>query len=345
MAPQAVTFDSLKRQLATRRYAPVYLLHGEEGYYIDALVKEFESILPVEDREFNQHVLYAPQVEPGAVMDICSRFPMMADYQVVILKEAQAIRSDQLNALHRYAANPSQSTIFVICCRGAVAKAKDLIAAVKANGIVFESKKISDYNAVSVISTFIESRGLKAQPKALEMLRDYVGTDLSRLYNEIDKLTTALGKGATVTPEAVEIHIGMSKDYNNFELVDALAVKDALKVFRIAEYFKANPKNNPLVVTSAAIFSFFADLLLAFYTPDRNNDQALMNELKLRSPFQLKRFRAAMQRYNAFQVIEIIAAIRTFDAMSKGVGSRQGDQALFHDLLYHILTAPGNIKF
>ena len=345
MAAQAVTFDSLKRQLAARQYAPVYLLHGEEGYYIDALVKEFEEILPEEDREFNRYVLYAPQTEPGAVMDICSRLPMMSDYQVVILKEAQAIRSDQLNALHRYVENPSRSTIFVICCRGAVAKAKDLIAAVKANGVVFESKKISDYNALSVISSFIEAKGLKWQPKALEMLRDYVGTDLSRLYNEIDKLTTALVRGATVTPEDVEAHIGMSKDYNNFELVDALAVKDALKVFRIAEYFKANPKNNPLVVTSAAIFSFFADLLLAFYTPDRNNDQALMSELKLRSPFQLKRFRAAMQRYNAFQVIEIIAAIRTFDAMSKGVGSRQGDQVLFHDLLYHILTAPGNIKF
>ncbi len=176
------------------------------------------------------------------------------------------------------------------------------------------------------------------------MLIDYVGTDLSRLYNEIDKLMTALGAGATVTAEAVERNIGMSKDYNNFELVDALAVKDSGKVFRIADYFRSNPKNNPLVVSASTIFSFFADLLAAYYCADKS-DNGIMAELKLRWPGQIKRYRAAMQRYNAFQVIEIIAAIRRYDAMSKGVGSRQSDHNLFHDLLFHILTAPGNIKF
>ena len=344
MAAPAATYDSICRQLANGQLAPVYLLHGEEGYYIDQLVDRFEKLLTEEEKEFNFHVLYAPEVEPGAVMDLCMQYPMMADRQVVILKEAQAIPAAKLNQLHRYAQAPASTTVLVICCRGAQAKGKELLAAVRANGVLFESAKLKDHNAPAVISEFIKSKGLKADQKALEMLRDYVGTDLSRLYNEINKLTTALGPGATVTAEAVERNIGMSKDYNNFELVDALAVKDAKKVFMIAEYFRANPKNNPLVVSSSSIFSFFADLLAAFYAPDRS-DSSLMAELKLRSPFQLRRYRAGMQHYNAFQIIEIIAAIRRYDAMSKGVGSRQGDQNLFHDLLYHILTAPGNIAF
>lgn len=344
MAAPAVTFDSLCRQLANRQYSPVYLLHGEEGYYLDELVSRFENILTEEEREFNLHVLYAPETEPGAIMDLCMQYPMMADRQVVIVKEAQAIPAAKLNQLHRYVSAPSATTILVICCRGAQAKGKELLAAVKTNGVNFESKKLTDYNAPAVIAEFIKAKGLKADQKALEMLRDFVGTDLSRLYNEIDKLTTALGPGATVTAEAVEKNIGMSKDYNNFELVDAIAVKDFEKTFRIAEYFRANPKNNPLVLSAATIFAFFADLLAAYYCADKS-DQGMMAELKLRSPYQLRRYRTAMQRYNAFQIIEIIAAIRRYDAMSKGVGSRQTDHQLFRDLLFHILTAPGNIKF
>lgn len=344
MAAPAVTYDSLCRQLSAGQIAPVYLLHGEEGYYIDALVSRFEALLTEEEREFNLYVLYAPEVEPGAVMDLCCRYPMMAERQVVILKEAQAVPAARLNQLHRYVANPSPATVLVICCRGAQAKGKELLAAVRANGVNFESKKLSEYNAPAVISEFIKAKGLTADAKALEMLRDYIGTDLSRLYNEIDKLVTALGKGAKISADDVEKNIGMSKDYNNFELVDALAVKDAGKVFRIAEYFRANPKNNPLVLSAAAIFAFFADLMAVFYCRDRS-DSGLMAELKLRSPYQLRRYRAAMQCYNAFQVIEIISAIRRYDAMSKGVGSRQGDHQLFRDLLFHILTAPGNIKF
>ena len=344
MAAPAVTYDSICRQLAAKQFAPVYLLHGDEGYYIDELVRRFENILSEEEREFNLHVLYAPEVEPGAVMDLCMQYPMMADRQVVILKEAQSVPADRINKLHRYVASPAETTILVICCRGAQARGKELLAAVRAKGVNFESKKLSDCNAPAVIGAFIKAKGLKADPKALDMLIDYVGTDLSRLYNEIDKLMTALGAGATVTAEAVERNIGMSKDYNNFELVDALAVKDSGKVFRIADYFRSNPKNNPLVVSASTIFSFFADLLAAYYCADKS-DNGIMAELKLRWPGQIKRYRAAMQRYNAFQVIEIIATIRRYDAMSKGVGSRQSDHNLFHDRLFHILTAPGNIKF
>lgn len=342
MAAAAVTYESLCRQMDKGEYAPIYLLHGEEGYYIDALATRFENILDEQDREFNLHVLYAPEVEMGAVMDLCYQYPMMADRQIVILKEAQAVKADVLNKLHRYASQPAPTTVFVICCRGAAAKGKDLISAVKANGVIFESKPLYESNVPGVISEFIKNKGLTADRKSLQMLCDYVGTDLSRLYNEIDKLTTIVGEGGVINPEVIEKNIGMSKDYNNFELINAISVRDAKKIFTIADYFKANPKNNPLVVTAATIFGYFADLLAAFYAPDRS-DATLVAELKLKNSYHLGKYRDGMRNYNPFQIIEIISAIRRYDAMSKGLGSRQTDHQLFRDLLYHILTAPGKI--
>lgn len=340
----SLTYDALCRQIDTEPLAPVYLLHGEEGYFIDRLSRRIEEKMPEDDREFNLHVLYAPQVEPGYVMDLCCQYPMMADRQIVILREAQAVNANTLNRLARYCSQPSPTTVLVICCRGAQFKGKELTAAVKAHGVIFESKRLADYNIGPIISGLIRDRGLTADQKSIEMLRDFVGTDASRLYNEIDKLASIIGRGGRITPELIERNIGLSKDYNNFELVDAIAAKDALKVFRIADYFRSNPKNNPLVVTTAALFNYFADLMTVWYTPDRS-DRGLMEALKVRFAVQLGRYRIGMRNYNAFQIIEIIAAIRRYDAMSKGVGSRQGDHQLFRDLLFHIITAPGNIKF
>lgn len=345
MAAPAVTFESLKSQLAKRQYAPIYLLHGEEGYYIDALVKIFEQILPPEERDFNMYTMYAPEVSPDTVMDACRRYPMMSEYQVVILKEAQAIKADQLNRLHLYASQPSPTTLLVICCRGAVAKAKDLIAEIKKNnGVVFLSEKIKEYNALNYISSYIKLKGLNAEQKALEMLRDYIGTDLSRLYNEIDKLVLILGKNAMITPESIERNIGVSKDYNNFELIDALAQKDTLKVFNIVEYFRLNPKNNPTVLTVAAIFNYYSDLLTLYFSKDKS-EPTLMAMVGAKWPVQFAKFKAGMKNYNAFQVIEIISAIRDFDAKSKGIGSRQNEYDLLKDLVFHILSAPGDISF
>ena len=345
MAAPAVTFESLKSQLAKRQYAPVYLLHGEEGYYIDALVKIFEQILPPEERDFNMYTMYAPEVSADTVMDTCRRYPMMSEYQVVILKEAQAIRADQLNRLHLYASQPSPTTILVICCRGAVAKAKNLIDEIKKNnGVVFLSEKIKEKNALNFISSYIKLKNLNAEHKALEMLRDYIGTDLSRLYNEIDKLALILGENAMITPESIERNIGVSKDYNNFELVDALAQKDSLKAYKIIEYFRSNPKNNPSVLTIAAIFNYFSNLLTLYFSKDKS-EPTLMAMVGAKWPIQFAKYKAGLKNYNAFQAIEIIAAIREFDAKSKGIDSRQNEHDLMKDLIFHILSAPGNINF
>lgn len=344
MAPSpTITFDALRRQLANGQYAPVYLLHGEEGFYIDELVKDFEKIIPDEDKEFAQYTLYAPQVEMGAVMDLCMSVPMMTERQVVILKEAQAVRADQLNRLHRYAASPSPSTILVICVRGAQAKGKDLIAAVRnCGGVNFEAKKVRDYQLPGVIASMVREKGMRAGDKALEMLGDFIGSDLSRLHNEIAKLSDILGRGAEITPESIERNIGYSKDFNTFELVDAVAARDMVKSWRIADYFESNPKAAPMVLVAAGLFNLFADLVIAVWTPDRS-DKGLTEALGLRNSFALRRIRLAMANYNAYQIIEILDALRRFDAMSKGNGSRQGAAPLFRDLLYHIFTAPGTL--
>lgn len=336
------TFDELRKSIAAGRYAPVYLLHGEEGYYIDRLLEEFDKILPSDEKEFNQYTLYATQTEPSAIIDICRRVPMMAQRQVVIVKEAQGARADAINRLAPYIASPVASTVLVVAFRGAQAKGKDLLAAVRnGGGVLFESKKITEYNAPAAIGNYLRSKGLTADPKSLEMLRDFIGTDLTRLHNEIDKLATLLPSGAAVTPEVIERNIGVSREYNSFELVDAIAARDGRRVFRILDYFRSNPKAVPLVMATASIFNLFTDLLVAYYTPDRS-DAGLMAALGCKQ-FALKRIKLGMSRYNALQIVEIIGAIRDFDVKSKGVGSRQNEHELFHQLAYHILSAPGRV--
>lgn len=343
MASSTPTYSELKRQLAARTsLTPVYLLHGEEGYYIDELVKDFEALVPEEERDFNLYTLYAPESGVETVMDVCHRYPMMAERQVVIVKEAQAIRADQLNKLHSYVERPNPTTVLVISCRGAQAKGKELLAALKKNGAIFESKRLNERNIVPVINDLIKEKGLNVDPKALAMLRDYIGADLSRLYNEIGKLALILGKGAMVTPEAIERNIGISKDYNNFELVDAIVGRNAAKAFAIVEYFRNNPKNNPTVMTVSSLFNQFSNLLIYHYTRDKTQ-AGYMDALGLRNAWGLRVYEAASRAYNVRQTIEIISAIREFDTRSKGIGSRQNEYDLLKDLIFHILTARGII--
>lgn len=343
-AAPAPTFESIKRQLQQGRYAPVYVLHGAEGYYTDALIREFERIVPEEDKPFCQYIFYAPETEPGMIIDQCRQVSMMGDRNVVIVKECQSARADQIDRLRSYLADPNPSTVLVLAFRGSEIKGAEFKKALKKCGdaVVFESKKVYENNIPALVAEYLKTKGLSADSKATEMLRDFIGTDLSRLYNELDKLAAILPPHAAITPEVVERNIGVSRDFNSFELVDAIAVKDAVKVFRIAEYFRANQKNNPLVMVTAALFSYFQDLMVAWYTPGRT-DREIQEALKLKSSFQVRRFRSGLQNYTPFAVVEIISAIRSFDVSSKGVDSRQDPYDLLRDLLYHILTADGSI--
>lgn len=339
----APTFEGIRKAIAAKDFAPVYVLHGEEGYYIDELVKDFENILPDEEKDFNQYILFAPESEPAAVAELCMRMPMMADHQVVILKECQVPGPKKLARLATYAASPNPGTILVMCFRGKKLESKEFKDAVKkGKGVIYESPKIKEYNAPALVGEFIRKKGLSADQKSLAMLVDYIGADLSRLYNEINKLAQLLPPNAAVTPEVIEQNIGISRDYNSWELTDALCERDGKKVFRILNYMQANPKAMPTVMILGTVFNFFSDLLIAYYSPDRS-DATLTAELGLKNSYALRRIRTGMAAYNPYQLVEIISAIRDFDVKSKGVESRQSEQMLFHDLMFHILTAPGRV--
>lgn len=343
MAAKKITFEALRTGIRSGQLSPVYVLHGEEGYFVDALVDEFEKILPEEEKEFNQTILYAPRIDMAQLPEICRRVPMFSDFQLVILKEAQSVRADSLNVLVKYLSNVSPSTVLVVAGRGALLKGDFISAAKKSDNVtIFESKKIYDNELPAFIQSFINDRGLNVQPKALSMLGEYIGTDLSKLYNEISKLIGILGPGTTVTPEAIEKHIGFSKSFNAYELVDALALKDAKKVFRISDYFRANPKAVPLVLVTATIFSYFSDLLITYFVKDKT-ERGIMAALGIKWNVQYQKFANGRRNYNAFQVIEIIRAIRAFDRHSKGGDSRRNEFDLFHELMYRILTAGGNL--
>ncbi len=339
-ASKSISFSELKSQLKAKQYAPIYIIHGEEGYYIDELLKDFTEIIPEADRDFNMYTFYAPEADMDTVMDACRRYPMMSDNQVVILKEAQTLNQSVIDRLKLYAQQPIPTTILVVAGRGEKIKAKEFLAqALTHGGVVFESNKLKEGNATAIISGFIKDKGLNIEAKGLSMLCDYVGTDLSRIYNEIDKLTVALPPHAMVTPEVIERHIGVSKDFNNFELINALSVKDAKTAFTILDYFKSNPKNHPSMLIIGLVWGFFSNLLVLAYTKDKS-DQGLKNALGRWVGPDLKN---GLRNYNAFQLVEILRVIRRADAQSKGIGSRMDPFDILHDMTYHILTAPGRL--
>lgn len=339
---ETTTYLSLCSDLKKGRLAPVYILHGEEGYYIDDLVSRFEAVIAEDDRDFDLSMLYAPDFDsPAAIVADARQLPLMSPRRVVIVKEMQTHGANFANALAPYVASPNQAGVLVLCFRGEKYSGAELTKAMKAcGGVIFESKKLNGANIDNVLSGFIKEKGLTVDHKALAMLAEFVGTDLSRLYKEVDKLTVVLGPGAMITPEAVERNIGISKDYNHFEFVSAIANRDVARTMRIFETFRRDPKDHAPQMLAPLIFNLFANLMVAFYAPDKS-DRGLMGELGFKWPSQLKDVTAAMRHYGPWQTIEILNLIRRFDGASKGNGSRQDAYALFFDLIVHILNPLG----
>lgn len=336
----AVTYTALRNALARKQYSNVYFIHGEEGYYIDELAGLFETILPESERDFNQYTLYAPQTDAATVAEACQRYPMMAERQVVIVKEAQAVPVAWFNKLLPYLESPVATTLLVIIARGASVKSATLTKSLaKGRAVVFESKRLAPAAVTNTIREFIKERGLTIDDKALAMLQDYVGSDLSRIYNEIGKMTVALPANAMITPESVERNIGVSKDYNNFELIAAIARRDVPRIYKIINYFRRDPKNHQPIVTTPLLFNFFANLLTALYAPDKSN-RGLMAELGFKWPGQLTDIKPGLANYRPWQIIKNISAIRQFDAQSKGIGSRADQFDLFEILIFQLLNNP-----
>lgn len=333
-----ITYEEIVRNLKNRVYSPVYFLMGEEDYYIDRISDYImDTVLSEVEKEFNLTVLYGADTDMAGVINAAKRYPMMSEHQVIVVKEAQGLKG--MEDLVYYLQKPLLSTILVFCYKhGTLDRRKKITAEIEKAGVLFESKKLKDTQLPGFISSFLKRKKVEIEPKASEMIAEFVGTDLNRLAGELEKLIITLLPGATrITPEQIERNIGISKDYNNFELRSALIEKDVLKANRIVKYFNDNPKNNPLQLTLAVLFNFFSNLMLAYYAPEKT-EQGIAAQLGLRSPWQSREYMAAMRRYKGIKVMQIIEAIRTCDAKSKGIdNSSMSDGDLLKELVYVIL--------
>ena len=339
MAKKEITFEEICQDIAARRFRPVYLLMGEEPFFIDRITDLLiDKVLNESERDFNQIILYGADTDAIAVVNAARRYPMMSDYQLVVVKEAQLIRNIEL--LSNYVKNPLVSTVLVINYKyKTLDRRRALAAAVEKNGILFESKKVPEYKMPAFITSLFQQRKVGIDPKASQMLSDCLGNDLMRLDKEMSKLEIIVAeKGLKrVTPELVEENVGISKEYNNYELQRAIAGRDVLKANRIIQYFEKDPKNNPIQLTLIVLFNYFSNLLICYYTKDRS-EAGLMAALGLRGNFQLKDYLTGMRNYPPMKVFNLISDIRTADAQSKGVGNSSANGSdILKTLVYKIL--------
>lgn len=339
MAKKDSAFEEICKEITSRKFYPVYVLMGEEPYFIDKITDLLlEKVLDESERDFNQVILYGADTDAVSIINAARRYPMMSDYQLVIVREAQLVRDIEL--LSSYVRKPLMSTILVLNYKyKTLDRRRSLASLVEKVGVLFDSKKIQNYRMPGFITSLMQQRNVAIDPKAAQMLSDFLGNDLNRLNKELDKLGIIMAeKGLKrVTPEIIETNIGVSKEYNNFELIRAIAVKDVLKANRIAQYFEKNPKNNPIQMTLPVLFNYFSNLLICYYTKDRS-ESGLMSALGLKASFQVKDYMVGMRHYSAMKVFKLISEIRMTDAKTKGVENvSANDAALLRELLYRIL--------
>jgi DNA polymerase-3 subunit delta len=313
---------------------PVYFFMGEEPYYIDRLTEYIEdNILTEEEKGFNQMVLYGKDVSIEDVISNAKRYPMMADRQVVIVKEAQEL-SRTIEKLESYAENPQPTTVLVFAYKyKTLDKRKKITKLLEKKGVVFESKKLYENQVGDWIKRVLQGKNYGIEPKAAAMLVEFLGTDLSKINNELEKLMIILPKGSTITPNVIEENIGISKDYNVFELRKAIGERDQLKAYKIADYFAQNPKDNPLVMTTGLVFGFFSQLLLYHGLKDKNPSN-VAKVLKV-NPYFVKDYDIALRNYPMKKVSAVVAILRDIDVKSKGVGANAIPQS---DLLKEMLV-------
>jgi DNA polymerase-3 subunit delta len=313
---------------------PIYFLMGEEPYYIDKLTEYIEqNVLQEHERDFNQTILYGRDVTIEDVVGNAKRYPMMADRQVVVVREAQEL-SRTIDKLENYLENPQETTVLVFAYKyKTLDKRKKITKLLTKYGVVFESKKMYENQVGTWISRVLQGKGYSIEPKANAMLVEFLGNDLSRISNELNKLQIILPKGHTISPKDIEENIGFSKDFNVFELQNALGSRNQVKAYQIAQYFADNPKDNPMVVTTSLVFSFFIKLLKYHGIKDKNPSKVA--PILGVSPFFMKDYDIALKNYPMKKVSTIVAALRDIDVKSKGVGA---NSLSTHDLLKEMLV-------
>ena len=335
-----VTFDAIMRDLKSGKYAPVYILMGDESYYIDRITDYIaENVLDPDDRDFNQTVVFGADTTAAQVVDMAKGYPVMpAAHRVVIVKEAQGLKS--LDALERYFEKPLASTLLVIAYKnGTIDRRKKVVGKAEAVGVVFESKKKRDYELPTFIETYLKKNHVVIDPKSAAMIAEHIGADLSRLISELDKVMISLpDDNRRVTPDIVEREIGVSKEFNIFELRTAIIERNVFKANQIVKYFDKNPKAGSLFSCLPLLYTFFQNLMVAFYAPDKNNDNNLAAFLELKSVWALKDYRVGMRNFSAMKTLQILAKIRETDAKSKGLDSlNTSTDDLMRELIFFIL--------
>lgn len=332
------TFDSIKNDILKRNFAPIYLFMGEEAYFIDKLTELLtDTVLTETEKDFNMQVFYGIDSDVNNIIASARRFPMMAEHQLIVVKEAQQLSKIEL--LDSYAKHPMPSTVLVLNYKhGTADKRKTWTKSIEKVGVVFESKKLYENQIPAFVTSYFREKEIGIDAKSAQMLTDFVGNDLSKLLPQLQKLEVSLTDGSKkITSELIEKNVGISKDYNNFELLKAIIEKNTLSANRIVDYFSKNPKDNPTVVTLSVLFNYFSNLLECYWLRDKS-EQSVMMALNIRSAYFVRDYMTGLRNYSATKVTEIISLLRTYDAKSKGVDNVSASQGeLLQELVYKIM--------
>jgi len=337
MAAKGITYDDILRDLKAKKVAPVYYLMGDEDYFIDKLSDAIvEAVLTEDEKDFNLDILYGAEAEMDKVIELARAYPMMAEKRVVLVREAQAMRS--IEGLETYLAHLTPTTVLIFCHKhGKLDTRKAAAKAIQQVGVIYESKRLYDNQVASFISQYLHKHNVDIEPQAIQMLASHVGSDLSRLTTEMDKLLLALNGGRVVGASLVEEQTGVSKDFNDFELQSALAQRNIFRANQIVKYYQGNPRSFFITRTLTNLFTFFSDVMLAFYAPEKNDAGIAAwlgkPEWKIRMDIG-----PARRNYSGVKVMQILSEIRKTDAQSKGVGGvRTPHEELLQDLIFFIL--------
>jgi DNA polymerase-3 subunit delta len=333
-----VNYKEIISSITDKNLQAVYFLMGDEPYYIDKLTDKFsKEILAEEEREFNQVTLYGKDITTEQIIAEAKQYPFGTEKRVVIIKEAQHLKDIEL--LDAYLDNVQPSTLLVICYKGkSVDKRKKFGKALASKCVVFESKKLYDNKIPAWINTYVTEHGFKIDNSATAVLAEYIGADLSKITNELDKLMLVVKKKEQITTALIEYHIGISKDYNVFELQNALGKKQVVKANRIINHFAANPKNHNIVAVMSALFSYFQKIMVYHFLDDKSPKSAA-SALKV-NPFFINQYQTAAQHYSTRQLFYIFEYLKDYDLKSKGVNNKSTThEGLLKELIFKILHA------
>ena len=335
-----ITFQSIMHDLQERKFVPVYYLVGDEPYYIDKIADYIaEHVLQPEERDFNQTILFGSDVTAAQIADTARRYPMMSEYQVLIVKEAQNLKNTE--AIEKYLKAPMSSTILVMCLKNSKidGRKKELVKNIQAAGVLFESNKLKDRELPAFIEKYLKAREVSIDPKSTQMIAENIGSDLSRLTSELDKVVLSLDqKDRRVTPQIVEDQIGVSKEFNGYELRDAIVNRNVYKANLIIKYFDENPKAGSIYSFLPMLFNFFQNLMIAYYAPNNKSQEGVAEWLELKSPWAAKDYMTGMRNYTGMKVMQIISKFREIDAKSKGLDNPNTPPGeLMKELIFYIL--------